>query len=237
MKAYFDAPLPHIFAHRGLALNSPENSLAAFSDALQAGATHLETDVRCSRDGVPVLIHDPQIGHLVVSETLVSNFPDSVATLQEALERFPEARFNIDIKSPDAIVPTVNVVKNVGAEDRVLITSFSDNRRKKAVSMMGNVATSCSAISYAFALVSLRLGLTGIAAYLLRNIDALQIPEKSLGITASSPSMIARFKKLGIVVYFWTINDPDVMVELIHRGADGIVTDRTDVAAQTLKMT
>jgi glycerophosphoryl diester phosphodiesterase len=236
MKAYFDAPLPHVFAHRGFALNSPENSLAAFSDALRFGATHIETDVRCSRDGVPVLIHDAQIGHLLVSETEVSNFPDFVATLEGALERFPEARFNIDIKSSDAIIPTVTVVKNMGAEDRVLITSFSDKRRKKALAIMGNVATSSSAISYVVALISLRAGLTGIAAYFLRNIDALQIPEKSIGINASSQTMIARFKKLGILVYFWTINDSDVMVELVRRGADGVVTDRTDIAVKTLKM-
>jgi glycerophosphoryl diester phosphodiesterase len=236
MKAYFDAPLPHVFAHRGFALNSPENSLAAFSDALHFGATHIETDVRCSRDGVPVLIHDAQIGQLVVSETEVSNFPVFVATLEEALERFPEARFNIDIKSSDAIIPTSTVIKKMGAEDRVLITSFSDKRRKKALAMMGNVATSSSAISYAFALISLRAGLSGIAAYILRNIDALQVPEKSLGITASSQTMIARFKKLGILVYFWTINDSDVMVELVRRGADGVVTDRTDIAVKTLKI-
>jgi glycerophosphoryl diester phosphodiesterase len=172
----------------------------------------------------------------VVSETEATNFPDSVATLEEALERFPEARFNIDIKSSDAIIPTVTVVKNLGAEDRVLITSFSDKRRKKALAIMGNVATSSSAISYAVALVSLRAGLTGIAAYILRNIDALQIPEKSLGINASSQTMIARFKKLGILVYFWTINDSDLMVELVRRGADGVVTDRTDIAVKTLKM-
>lgn len=236
MKAYFDVPLPHVFAHRGLALNTPENSLDAFSDALESGATHIETDVRCSRDGVPVLIHDSQMGQLVVSESLVSEFPYYVATLQEALERFPEARFNIDIKSSDAIVPTVNLVKEMNAEERVLITSFSDQRRKKALSLLGDVATSSSSFSYAVALVSLRVGLTSIASYMLRNIDALQIPEKSLGITASSRTMIARFKKLGIFVYFWTINDPDVMLELIHRGADGVVTDRTDIAANILKM-
>lgn len=235
MKAYFDVPLPHIFAHRGLSLNFPENSIAAFDAALKSGATHLETDVRCTRDGIPVLIHDPQLNERVVSETLIIDFPDTVATLQEALEQFPEARFNIDIKSSDAVIPTVELLSKMGVKDRILITSFSDKRRHQALKRLGSVATSSSALTYALALLSLKLRIPWIPAYLLRNIDALQIPEKSLGINASSATMIKRFKKLGVRVYFWTINDPGVMVELINRGADGVVTDRTDIAAQVLR--
>ncbi|HUE84224.1 MAG TPA: glycerophosphodiester phosphodiesterase family protein [Pyrinomonadaceae bacterium] len=49
---------PLIIAHRGASLVAPENTIAAFERALQSGADGIEFDVRLSRDGVPVVIHD-----------------------------------------------------------------------------------------------------------------------------------------------------------------------------------
>lgn len=58
-------PGPAGFAHRGLhGSNIPENSLAAFQAALDAGAG-IECDVRLSADGVPVVFHDPDLKRLV----------------------------------------------------------------------------------------------------------------------------------------------------------------------------
>jgi len=51
-------PRPELVAHRGLAARFPENTLAAFRAALEAGARWLETDVQLSQDGVPFLFHD-----------------------------------------------------------------------------------------------------------------------------------------------------------------------------------
>ncbi len=52
-----DAP-PILFAHRGGKAHAPENTLAAFTNALTLGATGLETDVWLSQDGVPMCDHD-----------------------------------------------------------------------------------------------------------------------------------------------------------------------------------
>src|SRR5215216_1412155 len=49
---------PLIIAHRGASAVAPENTLAAFEAAIAAGADGIEFDVRLSRDGVPVVIHD-----------------------------------------------------------------------------------------------------------------------------------------------------------------------------------
>ncbi|MFF1875802.1 glycerophosphodiester phosphodiesterase, partial [Kitasatospora herbaricolor] len=62
---FLSGPLPRIIAHRGLALEAPENTLLAFLRALSAGATHLETDVHASADGVAVISHDPDLSRLV----------------------------------------------------------------------------------------------------------------------------------------------------------------------------
>ncbi len=52
---------PLCFAHRGGAALWPENTLEAFQGAIQLGCSHLETDVRMTRDGQIVLFHDPTL--------------------------------------------------------------------------------------------------------------------------------------------------------------------------------
>ena len=52
---------PAVIGHRGAAVEAPENSLASLELALELGAAALELDVRRSRDGVLVLIHDPDL--------------------------------------------------------------------------------------------------------------------------------------------------------------------------------
>ncbi len=54
-------PAPLIFAHRGASADAPENTLAAFSLAAEAGADGVEFDVRIASDGVPVVFHDPDL--------------------------------------------------------------------------------------------------------------------------------------------------------------------------------
>ncbi|MEK9578700.1 MAG: glycerophosphodiester phosphodiesterase family protein, partial [Aquiluna sp.] len=63
MSGYFDALQPRLFAHRGLALRSglDENTIPAFQEALQFGATHLEADTQATKDGHALLLHDPDL--------------------------------------------------------------------------------------------------------------------------------------------------------------------------------
>ncbi len=49
-------------AHRGARLDRPENTIAAFERAIEAGATAVEIDVRTSRDGKLVIMHDAKVG-------------------------------------------------------------------------------------------------------------------------------------------------------------------------------
>ena len=53
--------LPFLIAHRGCSATFPENTLVAFEAALDAGSEVLECDVQMSRDGVPIVMHDPRL--------------------------------------------------------------------------------------------------------------------------------------------------------------------------------
>ena len=88
---YLDAAGPRVFAHRGFADGVPGNTLAAFGAALEAGATHLESDVRATRDGVPVLFHDECLPVGLVPAATVrgadgSGLPDDVDANADARE-------------------------------------------------------------------------------------------------------------------------------------------------------
>ncbi|WP_440711323.1 glycerophosphodiester phosphodiesterase family protein [Herbiconiux sp. YIM B11900] len=242
VKPYFASPTPRVLAHRGLAVDVPENTLASFERAVAAGAAYVETDVNASADGVAVVVHDPTLER-------IASRPDRVAdltleqlraldlgggvrfvTLQEALEALPETRFNIDIKSEDVAAPAAAAIVAAGARDRVLITSFSRRRRRAAVDALGDrVAASASASEFVPALLLAKLGATPLVRFLLRRVDAVQIPMSIFGIATTTPRTIARLHAAGVEVHVWTINDVEVARGLLERGVDGIVSDRADL--------
>lgn len=236
--AWFDGPLPRILAHRGLALTAPQNSVDAFRAALEAGATHLETDVRATSDGAAVLVHDEELpdGTPVVRLRLAElrRLLPGVATLGEALAALPSGRFNVDLKAPGAVAPTVAAVRDAGALPRVLITSFSPGRRRSAVRRLPGVATSGSWPNVLAALLAARAGASAMRRA-LGGIDALQVPPYALGTDLGAPPFLGAVHAAGVEVHLWVVNEPARMLALVAAGADGVVTDRADVAATALR--
>lgn len=94
--------MPIIVAHRGHAAHWPENTLAALDAAVAAGARWLEVDVQLCADGVPVLLHDPDLAR--VADRPTSVFELSSAALGEIPVGEP-ARFGN--RFPDARAPTL----------------------------------------------------------------------------------------------------------------------------------
>jgi len=69
-----------VFAHRGASAYALENSLKAFEKALELGADGIELDIQLSKEGTPVVYHDPQLSRLVGSNKLVNEC--TIAELQ-----------------------------------------------------------------------------------------------------------------------------------------------------------
>jgi glycerophosphoryl diester phosphodiesterase len=72
---------PLILGHRGASAVAPENTLAAFARAMDEGADGIEFDVRLTRDGVPVVIHDASLKRTALIDRLVSDL--TAAELQQ----------------------------------------------------------------------------------------------------------------------------------------------------------
>jgi glycerophosphoryl diester phosphodiesterase len=245
--SFFSPALPRVLAHRGLATSAPENTMLAFLKALSAGAEYLETDVHVSQDGVAVIAHDEdlkrvagrpvRVEHLTMAELRRVNLGDgqSFSSLAEVLDAFPTARFNIDIKVDGAVQPTVDAVLAAGAVKRVLIASFSDKRRKRAVRLLPGVATSASRRASALAILGARLGLTALVRAALRDVNAVQLPHRFKGMRIITPRLVSAVHTAGAEVHAWTINDVPTMSALLAIGVDGIVTDRADLALELLR--
>ncbi|KQQ01293.1 MULTISPECIES: glycerophosphodiester phosphodiesterase family protein [unclassified Rathayibacter] len=239
---FLEGPRPRVIAHRGFDPGGPGNTIAAFQRALDAGADLLETDVRASLDGVAFLQHDAELIDRTGTRNLVARTRaeelssltldggEHPATLSEALQRFPDARFNIDVKAREAIGPTVAAVRAARAETRVLITSFSESRRRRTLRALPGAATSASAPLFLLALLAAHANAPAVVRRVLRGIDALQVPESALGLRVAVPRILARLRSSGCEIHLWTIDDPERMTELLELGVDGLVTDRTDLA-------
>ncbi len=240
--AFFAPPLPRVLAHRGLALGVPENTLAAFAQAVEAGAQFIETDVRASRDGIAMICHDDDLVRIAGVPGRVSSFTakelgaldlgqgEGMPTLAAALAAFPAARFNIDLKSADVVIPAVAAIKDCGAEERVLVTSFSDSRRRRALKQLPGVASSASARSFLVILFAAKLGVLRFLPGLTRDIGAIQVPERLGRLSVCTPRVIAAVHRVGLEIHVWTVNEPADMLRLAALGIDGIVTDRADLA-------
>ncbi|MCU1479077.1 MAG: glycerophosphodiester phosphodiesterase [Subtercola sp.] len=239
---FFDGPLPRLLAHRGLAIDRPENTLAAFRAAAECGAAYIELDVHASSDGAAIVAHDPDLTRLLAREDTIAGLTQAelaaldlgdgsgFASLAEILAALPGVRLNIDIKAAAAAAPAAAAIRAADAIDRVLITSFSGKRRRSAVELLPGVATSASARSFLMALVAATLGLGPIVKFVLRGVDAVQAPQSALGLRVTSPRVLRSIRAAGVEVHIWTINDTATMTALLDLGVDGIVTDRIDLA-------
>jgi glycerophosphoryl diester phosphodiesterase len=117
----------------------------------------------------------------------------------------------------------------------VLLTSFSRRRRRSVLRLVPTAATSASADGVVGMIAGLRLRAPGLTRFSLRGVDALQIPEHAARTDLAAPWSIAAMHRAGVEVHFWVVNDPIRMRELVARGADGIVTDRADLARDALR--
>ncbi|WP_312854742.1 glycerophosphodiester phosphodiesterase family protein [Agromyces agglutinans] len=236
-----------MLAHRGLALDVPENTPAAFAAATAVGVQYVETDVHLSRDGVAVVAHDPALDRVAARTESVADLTmdelravdlgagHGFAPLDEVLDAFPTLRFNVDVKVEAAVEATVDAVRRTAAADRVLLTSFSDARRRRLASLVPGVATSAGRGGVIRAWAASLLGGRAMMRWALAGADATQVPERVGPLPLVSRRFVERVHTAGAEVHVWTVNDPVDMGRLLDLGVDGLVTDRCDLALPLIR--
>ena len=245
------ATRPRVLAHRGLltaedvAHGVVENSFAAVAAAHAAGAVYVESDCHLTADGTVVLFHDDDLSRVTgdprpIAAVTAAELDALMAsrggliTLTQALEAFPTLRFNLDVKAKDAAADVGRIV--APHAQRVLLTSFSDERRRAALAAVERVglgarpATSAGSATIGRVLSALAARSSRLVGRALTGIDALQVPERRGRLRVLTPRFIAAAHRHQVEVHVWTVNDPTDMRRLVAMGVDGLVTDHADIA-------
>jgi glycerophosphoryl diester phosphodiesterase len=239
---------PTVYAHRGGAALAPENTLLAIEVGLAAGVDGIEFDVRLSRDGVPVLMHDPTLDRTTdatgpVEERTAAElacvdagfrferdaaFPFrgrglGVPSLREVFDRYPRTPLLIELKSADPrlALAVVGEIHAAGAAGHVTVGSFQKGALEAVRALDPLIRTGAD-------MDDVRAGLDGVRAR--RRFEAFQVPEVYAGMRIVTPEFVARAHGAGVSVIVWTVNHEADMRRLLDWGVDGLITDRPDIA-------
>ncbi|MGW6536662.1 glycerophosphodiester phosphodiesterase [Streptomyces sp. NPDC055051] len=240
---YLDHPLPLPFAHRGGTADGLENTAAAFRRAAAAGYRYFETDVHTTADGVLVAFHDSTLDRVTDASGLIRDLPwaavrearvagkEPLPLFEDLLQEFPEARWNVDLKTESALAPLVDLVSRTDAWDRVLVSSFTEARIARAQRLAGpRLATSYGVTGVA----ALRMRSLGVPVPLRAGAVAAQVPETQGGIRVVDRRFVRAAHARGLQVHVWTVNDAERMDSLLDLGVDGIMTDHLETLREVL---
>jgi glycerophosphoryl diester phosphodiesterase len=221
---------PEAIAHRGVRDRYPENSLPAFVAALDAGADAIELDVHASRDGIPVVHHDPTLptsspsplaGRAItaIDSAELATFELAPGVLLPTLEEIltavtPRAKVYIEIKGADIEQSVADVLARFpSAEATCAVHSFDHRIVQRFRRFAPRITTGILLVGYPVD-----------AAAVLEAAGARDLWES---VEFIDEEMVTSIHRAGGRVVAWTANDPADWKRLIALGVDGICTDRT----------
>jgi len=204
--------------------------MRAFEQAVGLGYHYVETDVHATLDGVVVAFHDDDLSRTCGRPGRISELPyaevaaarvdgtETIPTLRDLLDAFPEIRLNIDCKSDAAVAPLADEIAKHDVLDRVCLASFSDARIRSLRRRLG--AGLCTAAA------TRELAVLWATGRNLGDAMAAQVPVRQAGMTVVTERFIRRAHHVRVAVHVWTIDDEAEMHRLLDLGVDGIITDR-----------
>lgn len=234
-----------VIGHRGNAAHAPENTLESFRQALALGADAIEFDVRVTRDGIPVVIHDEslertagrpeRVDALSASEldtadagaaftTDGATYPYrgrgiTVPKLADVLEEFRGVPKIIEVKTPAAAASTRRALEAAGALGEVVVASSM----AAAVAPFRDGALATGASTSDMVRLLPRLLFRGGPRAL--PYEAICIPRSYNGIPLPIRRIVRLVRRAGVTTHVWTINDPRVAIGLWRAGVNGLLTD------------
>lgn len=253
---YFSLEHPIRLAHRGSRVLGPENTMNAFSLAVEVlGCRYLEIDVQRTVEGRVVVSHDATLERTTngtgrVADWSLETLSDldaaywfdpegdyplrgrgiGIPTLEEVLSAWPNVHVNIDLKAAGIEWQVAEIIMSLERAGSVLIAGFHDRRiRRFRRITRGQVATSAGPRTAAAMYAASRFGRRITAP-----VQAFQLPVDYRGLRVDR-RLVEAVHDSGAHLHVWTVNDRAAMHEYLDLGVDGIVTDRLDTLNEVIQ--
>jgi glycerophosphoryl diester phosphodiesterase len=217
--------------HRGARAYEPENTLSSYKKALELGVDAVELDVRRTKDGEIIVIHDAEVDRTTNGKGLVSQLTlreikqfntekdQRIPTLEEALDFLDKkVKVLIELKETGFEEKMLKTIRKKGLEKNVIIVSFLEDALRKVRELNDIVETG---LIYAKHKNPIKTASDLKANYLL--------PLYRFTHTAD----VQKAHQNGLKVIVWTINKPEEVAEYVKKGVDGITSDRPDILAKS----
>ncbi len=241
-----------LIAHRGASGHAPENTLVAVRRAMDMRAEMVEVDILLSKDGIPVLLHDPSLDRTTDGTGVVSNFTleelkaldagtwfgeqfagEQIPTVDELLAMCKgKMALNLEIKTQavsdmqegGVVEKVVELVRKHGMERNVIFSSFDP----RAIVQLKAIAPD----------------IAGAILYDNRHYEGAHPVDivSSLGADAFnchwrqvSSGLVDSLHRVNVPINVYTVNSDTLMHRMLDLGVDGIFTDYPDVLLQVLR--
>ena len=257
---YFVNEGPLVMAHRGGRGLAPENTMIAFKQAVELGSDVLELDIRSTRDGVLVVIHDETIKRTTNGSGAVQDYSftelqkfdagdywsndggethafrgkgHTIPSLEELFAAFPKLKFNIDIKqeTPSIVKPFGELIRKMGLTKQVLVAAFDVSTIREFRQQFPEIVTAADVNEVRWFLGTSKVGLSALPRL---KSKAFQLPEKDGKIQVISKGFVRAAHRRNMPVHVWTIDEEEDMQRLLDIGVDGLFTDRPDLMLKLL---
>jgi glycerophosphoryl diester phosphodiesterase len=211
--------------HRGARAYEIENTIESFKKAIELGVNAIEFDVRKTKDGKLVVIHDDNLKRVFGKETAVNQATlkelkqiteNKIPTLAESLQFIDKKveKILIELKEIGCEKDVLEVIKKEKLHDRAIIVSFHEDALSEVRRLGTKIETG---LIYAKHKKPIASALNLNAQYL--------VPLYKLTHTKNIED--AHNNNLKVIV--WTINTSDEAEEYRDKGVDGIATDKPDI--------
>ncbi len=252
-RRFFDGTHPLVIAHQGGRGLWPENTLFAFEHAEALGADVLEMDLRTTRDGRIVVMHDATVDRTTDGRGRVADltleevrkldagyrFTDgtgafpfrgkglTVPTLEEVLSRFPDHRLNLEMKEfeDDQARKFCAILHDHAAARHLLVASFGHPPMLAFREACPEIATSATMRE---GLLFYQLTRFGLGSVFRSDASAFEVPEYFGKIHVVRPAFLELARSFHLHVQVWTVNDEVDLQRMLGLGVDGIITDYPD---------
>jgi len=228
-----------VIGHKGASAIAPENTLKAFQKAIELHADYVEFDAHLTKDGEIVVIHDDDTYSLTGTHSLIRDNTleqikmldagegEQIPTLQELIAIAKgKIALQLEIKSTGLLVRMVQILREENLIQNSIVSCFMFDELVKLKRIEPKI----------------KIGFL-LPAELVRSqsIKRKILKCEREGFFAIHPHFSTVDKEIvdfahenGLKIYVWTVNDRNIMKDLIQLGVDGIITDDISLLHETI---